>query len=114
MQAYPEKSRTGFRFIYEDEDLNPFQPLTARYRVHDASTNQEMVGWTDATIDVVLGVNGKVVASSSDVVIPASANVIIQSSSYESRVLTVQSDYDTDNQLSQYREYRIENLSGFS
>jgi hypothetical protein len=50
-----------------------------------------------------------------NIVIPAASNRILNTgNAYETRILTVQSDYDTDDQLSAEREYRIKNLSGFS
>jgi hypothetical protein len=98
-----EKSRQGFSFIFEDEDIQPFTPTTVRYRLHDPETDQELVGWTDVTPD-----------STVTVIIPASANRILDDSkAYEMRTLTVQSDQGTDDQLSQERTYRVQNLSGF-
>lgn len=104
MLTIPEKSRQGFAFIFEDEDLEAFTPDTVRYRLHDPDTDQELIGWTTVT-------PGQTVT----VVIPASANRILDDSlAYEMRVLTVQSDYDTDEQLSKDYVYRVQNLSGFS
>jgi hypothetical protein len=103
----PEKSRQGFSFLFEDEDLVPFTPSTVRYRLHDADTNQEVIGWTSVT--VLPGETSVVV------IIPASANAILDdNNAYETRTLTVQSDFDTDDQLSQDRTYRVQNLSGFT
>jgi len=104
MLTIPEKSRQGFSFIFEDENLEPFIPGTIRYRVHDPETTLELVPWTSVDPD-----------STVTVIIPATANRITDTSkAYESRIVTVQSDYDTDEQLSEDREYRVKNLSGFS
>jgi hypothetical protein len=104
MLTIPEKSRQGFAFIFEDESLQAFTPVTARYRVHDPETALELIGWTDLSP-----------ASTVTVVIPATANRIVDDSkAYELRTVTVQSDFDTDNQLSQDRTYRVQNLSGFT
>jgi hypothetical protein len=49
-----------------------------------------------------------------DVAIPASANRILSDvNDTEKRVLTVQSDYGTDSQLSQEIAYKVTNLAGF-
>jgi len=103
VETIPEKSRKGFSFIFEDEELQPFLPVTVRYRVHDPETDQELLPWTNVTPDTTVMV-----------VIPATINRILDDSkAYETRVVTVQSDYDTDQQLSQDRSYRVQNLSGF-
>ena len=102
MDTVNERSRTGWRFIPEDEDLVEFTPDTLRWRLHDKDTGQEIVGWTE--ID----------PTDPTIIISADANRILDdSNAYETRVLTVQSDFDTDSQLSADREYRIKNLSGF-
>ena len=103
MLTIPEKSRQGFSFIFEDEDLQPFLPETVRYRVHDPDTDLELLPWTSVSPDTTVMV-----------ILPATINRIVDdSNAYETRVLTVQSDYDTDDQLSQDRTYRVQNLSGF-
>jgi len=104
MLTIPEGSRQGFAFIFEDEALEPFVPLTVRYRLHDPETDLELIPWTQVTPDTTV-----------EVILPASANRIVDTSkAYEMRTLTVQSDYDTDDQLSQDRTYRVQNLSGFA
>jgi hypothetical protein len=103
MLSIPEQSRQGFAFIFENEDLEPFTPTTVRFRVHDPETALELLAWIDLSPD-----------STVNVVIPATVNRIVDDSkAYEMRIVTVQSDHDTPNQLSQQREYRVENLSGF-
>jgi hypothetical protein len=99
-----EKSRAGFAFIFEDEELQAFIPTTVRYRLHDPDSNRELIAWTSVEPSAEILV-----------VIPATANDIEDANlAFERRILTVQSDYDTDDQLSQEREYRIQNLSGFT
>lgn len=103
MLTIPEKSRQGFSFVFEDEDLKRFTPGTIRYRLHNPSTDVELIGWTDVVPD-----------SAVSVVIPSTANRVTNDSlAYETRCLTVQSDQDTDDQLSQEYLYRVKNLSGF-
>lgn len=104
MQTIPEKSRQGFSFIFEDEELEPFVPDTVRYRVHDPETDVELLAWTEVPPE-----------STVTVIVPATVNRIVDDNkTYELRVVTVQSDYDTDAQLSQDRTYRVENLGGFT
>jgi len=99
----PEKSRQGFAFICEDEDRRAFVPGTCRLRVHDQQTETELQGWTEIPP-----------AMRMEVFIAATVNRILNdNNAYEYRVLTVQSDYDTDDQLSKEEVYRIENLRGF-
>lgn len=103
MLTIPEKSRQGFSFIFEDEALAPFVPNTVRYRLDNPDTAIELIGWTDVAP-----------AATVTVIIPADANRILNdTNAYESRTLTVQSDANTDSQLSQERTYRVQNLSGF-
>lgn len=103
MLTIPEQSRQGFSFIFEDEDLQPFLPVTVRYRVHDPDTNLELLPWTSVDPDVTV-----------QVILSATINRIVDDTkAYETRVVTVQSDYDTDSQLSAERQYRVTNLSGF-
>lgn len=102
MDIVNERSRAGWRFIPEDEDLEPFTPDTMRWRLHDKDTGVELVAWTDVD------------PTDPQVIVPADANRILDdSNAYETRILTVQSDYGTDNQLSNDREYRVVNLAGF-
>lgn len=115
MQFVPEQSRAGWRFLYEDEDLKPFAPATAQHRVHDKDTGQELLSWTADAVETIAGPGSTLKASFSDIVIPASVNRILNdSNAYETRVITVQSDFGTDDQLTAEREYRVKNLSGFT
>jgi len=106
MRPVRELSRKKFRVTFEDEDRALFLPLTARYRLDDITTGtkQEIIGWT-------------VIApqTSVEITIPSDANRILNDSNrFEQRLLTVQTDYDTDNQLSTDEEYVVENLEGFT
>lgn len=107
MLTVRETSRQKFRVVFEDEHRQRFTPSTIRYRLDDQTEGQatELVGWTSVASP----------ASSIEITIPASANRILDDDNpYELRVLTVQSDYDTDNQLSEEETYRVKNLSGFN
>jgi hypothetical protein len=105
MLTINEKSRQVFELHFEDENREEFIPDTVRYRLHNPSTDEELVGWVsvEPTEDTML------------ITIPSTANRMLNTSlAYEPRILTVQSDHDTDDQLSEELEYRIRNLSGFT
>jgi hypothetical protein len=104
MLTIREKSRQKFTVVFEDEDRRRFTPTTIRYRLHDKDSEQELIAWTSVTPQ-----------SSVEITIPATANRILDDDQrYETRVLTIQSDYDTDAQLSEDEEYKVKNLSGFN
>jgi hypothetical protein len=105
MLTIREESRQKFKVIFEDEDRERFTPTTARYRLDDKTNGYttELIGWTAMTT-----------AEAVEITIPSSANRILNDCNrYETRVLTVQSDYGTDDQLSEDETYRVMNLSGF-
>jgi hypothetical protein len=103
-----EKSRQKFRVVFEDEDRQPFLPLTIRYRLDDKSDDcgspTTIIDWTSVAPQTEI-----------EITIPSEANRILNSSNaFERRVLTIQSDYDTDSQLSNDEEYLVRNLAGFN
>jgi len=105
MLTIAEQSRQKFAFSFKDEDYQPFVPATIRYRLDDK---------TDDITTVILDWQ---IASTPDsrieILIPSSANAILNDrNDYETRVLTIQSDYGTDNQLTEDVTYRVRNLSG--
>jgi hypothetical protein len=106
MLTIAEQSRQKFAISFKDEDYEPFIPTSIRYRLDDK---------TDDITTVIL--DWQIVAtldSRIEIIIPSSANAILNDrNSYETRVLTIQSDYGTDNQLSEDETYRIRNLQGF-
>jgi hypothetical protein len=103
MLTIREGSRQKAKFTFEDEERHRFTPTSIRYRVHDRESGDELIAWTAVTP-----------ASQVQITIPASANRILDDCNrYEYRVVTVQSDFGTDDQLSDEDEYRVKNLSGF-
>ena len=105
MPTIREKSRQRFELIFEDESRERFTPGTVRYRLDDRTNGctTEVIGWTDAIPD-----------TSIEILIPSDSNRILNTcNAYEVRLLTVQSDFDTDDQLSEDYEYRVRNLKGF-
>ena len=106
MLIIAEQSRQKFAVSFKDEAYQPFVPTTIRYRLDDKTDDQTTVilDWqpvtpTDSRIEIM---------------IPSSANAILNDRNvYETRVLTIQSDFGTDNQLSEDETYRVRNLQGF-
>lgn len=113
MLTVPEKTRLQFLFVPEDEEREEFTPDTLRYRLHEPVSDTELIPWTSFTIN-----EPGALATDRDpfiITIPSTANRMLNTSNaYEARILTVQSDHDTDDQLSADFEYRVRNLSGFT
>src|ERR1700761_6261436 len=103
MLMIQEQSRQKFAVTFKDETYQAFTPGSIRYRLDDVTqTNQptQILDWQDVSPD-----------SSVEITIPASANSIIDDrNSYEVKLLTIQSDYGTDNQLSTEQSYRVRNM----
>jgi hypothetical protein len=106
MLTISEQSRQKFAVSFKDEDYQPFVPTTVRYRLDDK---------TDDITTVILDWQAvATLGARIEILIPSSANAILNDqNTYETRVLTIQSDYGTDNQLSEDETYRIRNLQGF-
>jgi len=100
-----EQSRQKFAVSFKDERYESFMPVTIRYRLDDVTVPEQVtpvLDWQTTTPD-----------SSIEITIPAGANAILNDRNpYETRILTIQSDYGTDNQLSQELSYRIRNMQG--
>lgn len=105
MLRVPERSAKSFVATFYATEETFFTPSAARYRLHDRDSNTELIPWTS-----ILSLNTRVT-----ITIPASANRILNdANNREVKVLTVQSDFDTDSQQSEQLLYLVENLSGFS
>ena len=78
----------------------PYTPSNARYRVDDSVSKVNHVAWTNLTP-----------ATTMAIAIPATANVIQNASCAEEvKILTVQVDYNTSDQMSIEHEYVVRNL----
>lgn len=111
MLTINEGSRQRFQFVFEDETRQKFIPSTARYRLDDITEDckQEVIGWTDIDMSVVT------LEQPAQILIPSTANAILHNGRrFETRVLSVQSDYGTDDQLSDDESYKVKNLRGFT
>lgn len=87
--------------VPKDPEGNTTLPTTARYRVDDCRTKQELIGWTALTP-----------SESMDIVVPSSANEIIDNrlNKPEEKIITVHLDDDlASEQFSEYL-YRVKNL----
>jgi len=80
---------------------NPYTPVTARYRVDDCRTENELVPWTDIPTP----------STSIQITIPGSVNAIIGSRrTPEPKILTVNTDQGLQTQHFAEYEYRIRDL----
>lgn len=110
MRTINEGTRQRYRFAFENESRERFIPATVRYRLDDITepTRIELIGWTDVSVA------GLTVGLPMEILLPSSINRILNNCHrYEVRVLTVQSDYGTDDQLSDEDRYQVKNLAGF-
>jgi len=100
-----EQSRQKFLVSFKDETYALFTPSSIRYRLDDVSVPD----WPTVVLDWQTVVPDTTV----EITIPSSANSILNDRNpYETRVLTIQSDYGTDNQISAELSYRVRNMPG--
>src|SRR6476659_10093005 len=102
MLTVKEGSRQQFQLVFEDESRLRFMPQTVRYRLDDTTHGGKvtLLDWT--TVDVT----GFTVEDPLVITLPSSLNRILYDySRFEMRVLTVQSDFDTDIQLSDEEQF---------
>lgn len=100
METINEKSVAVITVLFKDEDGVLITPSAASYRVDDLTAGTALVAST--TITPVDGMH--------DIVIPASANAIIDNNrTYETKVVTVAWTYGTGTVNDEYR-YRVKNL----
>ena len=85
-----------------DTDGDAFVPTTARYRVDDCRSEEELIGWTDLTVSLAM-----------EITIPGSVNAIIndERQTPEPKVITVNTDLALDTQHYEEYIYRVRNLS---
>lgn len=105
MKLTKEQSRSKFVFTFENEEGVLFVPDTVRWRLDDKTCGlTEVLPWQSAAAALTV-----------EILVPADANRILNDANpTEIRLLTVQSDFGTENQLSQELEYPVENLEGFT
>jgi hypothetical protein len=103
MRTVPEKTKVHAELRFLDRNDRPFTPTTVRYRVKDRASDTMLQDWTVFTPSTVVQI----------AILPEVNRILNDRATAEVRVLTVQSDHDTENQLSQEVEYRVTNLLGF-
>ena len=105
MLTIMEQSRQKFSVSFKDETYALFMPGSVRYRLDDVTVPEwptVVLDWQTISPD-----------TSVEITIPSSANSILNNRNpYEERVLTIQSDFGTDDQLSEELSYRIVNMQG--
>jgi len=86
----------------EDTTGKPFTPTTARYRVDDCETGNELVDWTAIVTP----------STSMQITVPATANAIINTTrtTPEPKVVTLNTDKDLSSQHYEQYFYGIKNL----
>lgn len=84
-----------------DETGTAVTPSSARYRLDDQVSQTEIIAWTDFSS----------LSTSMTISIPASAHVMVDPNLVEeTKVLTVETDYSTDDAHVEEHEYVVTNL----
>jgi len=86
----------------KDTSNQPYTPVTARYRVDDCNSGNEMVGWTSL-----------MPASSMQIVIPGTVNKIVSDLNRrppEPKIVTVNTDEGLTTQHYEQYRYNVKNL----
>lgn len=100
MRTHNEEVRVVVTAEPEDIDGNAYTPTTARYRVDDCRSEEEMVDWTTLTP-----------SSSMEIVIPGTVNTIVNKrNKRESKVVTLNTDNGLSTQHNSEYLYGITNL----
>ena len=100
MKTFNELSEVTITARAVDNDGALFTPTNARYRLDDLLSRNALIAWTSLTA-----------ASSMQIVIPASAHAMVNSSRKdEVKVLTVETDFGLTSAHPEEYEYKIKNL----
>lgn len=99
-----ELSKATFTITPLDENGNKFTPTNIRFRVDDKTSGASLIAWTAATA-----------STSVEIEVPPAANAIIDSSKpEEEKVLTVETDFGTNDAHTEERVYTVKNLQFIS
>jgi len=99
--AINELSAATFTIIPLDEAGQARTPASARYRLDDKVAQSEIIAWTVITE----------LSSEMTIAVPASAHAMVDVNlRNETKVLTVETDYSTDDAHREEYEYRVRNL----
>lgn len=100
MRVHNEETRVVVTAKPRDIDGNPYTPTTARYRVDDCRSEEELVDWTALTP-----------SASMEIVIPGPLNTIVNDrNKKESKVVTLNTDENLSTQHNSEYLYGITNL----
>lgn len=100
MKVHNELSQVVVTASPKDTSGNPYTPTSARYKVTDCKTENEMVAWTSLTP-----------SSSMEITIPGSVNIIESDrNKWETKVVTVNTDNGLTTQHYAEYEYKVKNL----
>lgn len=99
-----EESTVTFVIMPTDETGASVTPASARYRVDDLLTQNELIGWTNITD----------VSSEMTIQLPGGSAgpqaMIDAGMQKETKVLTVQTDFGTDDEHNEEFKYKVRNL----
>lgn len=99
-----ERSQIRKRIEVRDADGNLVLPSNVRWKVDCVTNRQAVLGWQTASA-----------AISQVIEIPAGANVIIKDSNwFETKLLTIQVNWGTDQQLNAEYEWDVRNNKFYS
>lgn len=97
-----ERTRVKFEVTFLDPSSTPTPPATARWRAYCVSTKTDLTEWADVAVPAT----GKV-----EIELPASMMRIINSvNRAEVKVLAVEANYGTEDQVSDEHEILVKNL----
>ncbi len=100
MRFHNEESQVIVTAEIFDTDKNPHTPTTARYRLDDCRSEEEMIDWTTVTPSSVI-----------EITVPGSINTIVNDrNKAEQKVLTLNTDQGLSTQNNFEYLYGIKNL----
>jgi hypothetical protein len=95
-----ELSKATFTARPISEDGTEFTPTNARYRLDDKAATTELIAWTALTPSTAM-----------EILIPAPTHAMVNANlNLETKVLTIETDFGTDNAHVAEFEYQIQNM----
>ena len=100
MRVFNEKSSVTVTATPFDVDGIAYTPTTARYKVNDCRSGNELVAWTSLTP-----------STSMEITVPGSVNTIVNDrNAKETKVITVNTDNGLSTEHNEDYTYAIKNL----
>lgn len=107
-EVYDERQGAEITAYFEGQGI-PVLPTSVHHRLYCLTTNQEVIGFTEDTVNVAVDDSG-ITRYYTSILIPGSANTIRKSSNArELKELMVIADKDTDREYSQRFQYYVLN-----